>query len=130
MNLKIIKLIVINIIILNCLNLSFGSELMLPKSKPLIQKNDIQLNKINYLLPKKKPILANKDIKTHITDVYLDDVHGDTLGVEDVLPFARRHTYMHSIIGKLKAAWSMDGLIYLTYIPKFKCQGTVCFYGR
>ena len=58
MNLKIIKLILINIIIVNYFNFALGSELILPKNKPSIQKYDIELNEINYLLPKKKPILT------------------------------------------------------------------------
>ena len=64
MNLKIIKLIVINIIIVNYFNVALGSELILPKNKPTIQKYDIELNEINYLLPKKKPIFANDELKT------------------------------------------------------------------
>ena len=64
MNLKIIKLIVINIIIVNYFNLVLGSELILPKNKPIIKKYDIELNEINYLLPKKKPILSNIEPKT------------------------------------------------------------------
>ena len=64
MNLKIIKLIVINIIIVNHFNLVSGSELILPKNKPTIKKYDIELNEINYLLPKKKPILSILEPKT------------------------------------------------------------------
>jgi hypothetical protein len=68
MNLKIIKLILINIIIVNCYNLAQSSELIIPKNKPILEKYEIELNKINNLLPKKKPILAkdetkNKEIK-------------------------------------------------------------------
>ena len=63
MNLKIIKLIVINIIIVNYFNLALGSELIIPKIKPTIQKYDIELNEINYLLPKKKPNFANDELK-------------------------------------------------------------------
>ena len=61
MNLKIIKLILINIVIVNYFNFAFCSELILPKNKPSIEKNDIGLNEINYLLPKKKPILAKEE---------------------------------------------------------------------
>ena len=86
MNLKIIKLIVINIIILNCLNLSFGSELILPKSKPLIQKNDIQLNEINYLLPKKKPILVKTEPKTEKIEEEKSAIIKKTEGVIIPLP--------------------------------------------
>ena len=57
MNLKILKLLVINIIIVNYFNYALGSELIIPKNKPSINKDDIKLNKINYLLPKNKPIL-------------------------------------------------------------------------
>ncbi len=69
MNLRIIKLIVINFIIVNYFNFALCSELILPKNKPLIEKYDIELNEINYLLPKKKPILAkegyeDKDVDT------------------------------------------------------------------
>ena len=60
MNLKIIKLIVINMVIVNYFNFALASELILPKNKPIIQKYDIELNEINYLLPKKKPILAKE----------------------------------------------------------------------
>ena len=60
MNLKIIKLILINIIILNYFNLSTATELIIPKNKPLVNKSDIELNEINYLLPKKKPVLVEK----------------------------------------------------------------------
>ena len=60
MNLRIIKLILINIIILNYFNLSLGSELIIPKNKPLVNKNEIELNKFNYLLPKKKPKLVQE----------------------------------------------------------------------
>jgi len=62
MNLNIIKLILINIIVVNCFNLALGSELILPKNKPKIQEYDINLNKINFLLPKKKPILAKEEL--------------------------------------------------------------------
>ena len=55
MNFKIIKLIVINIIFVNCLNIAFSSELILPKNKPLKEKYDLELNKVNFLLPKEKP---------------------------------------------------------------------------
>ena len=60
MNLKILKLLVINIIIVNYFNYALGSELIIPKNKPSINKDDIKLNKINYLLPKNKPILQKK----------------------------------------------------------------------
>ena len=60
MNLRIIKLILINIIILNYFNLSTATELIIPKNKPLVNKSDIELNEINYLLPKKKPVLVEK----------------------------------------------------------------------
>ena len=43
MNLKIIKLILINIIIVNYFNFALSSELILPKNKPIIQKYDIEL---------------------------------------------------------------------------------------
>ena len=59
MNLKIIKLILINLIVVNYFNYVFASELILPKNKPQIEKYDIELNEINYLLPKKKPVIAN-----------------------------------------------------------------------
>ncbi len=55
MSFRIIKLILINIIFLNYFNLSLGSELIIPKIKPLVNKNQIELNKFNYLLPKNKP---------------------------------------------------------------------------
>ena len=55
MSFRIIKLILINIIFLNYFNLSLGSELIIPKNKPLVNINEIELNKFNYLLPKKKP---------------------------------------------------------------------------
>ncbi len=61
MNLKIIKLILINIIIVNYFNFTYSSELILPKNKPSLQKYDIKLNEINYLLPKKKPILVKDE---------------------------------------------------------------------
>ena len=64
MNLKIIKLIVINIIIVNYFNFALSSELILPKKKPSVQKYDIELNEINYLLPKKKPFLTKIEEKT------------------------------------------------------------------
>ena len=60
MNLKLLKLIVINIIIVNYFNYALSSELIIPKNKPSIQKYDIQLNEINYLLPKKKPLTAEE----------------------------------------------------------------------
>ena len=63
MNLKIIKLILINIIVVNCFNSLLGSELIIPKNKPEIQKNDIAFNKFNYLLPKKKPISKKEESK-------------------------------------------------------------------
>ena len=62
MILRIIKLILINIIILNYFNLSLGSELIIPKNKPLLNKSEIELNKINFLLPKKKPVLVKEQI--------------------------------------------------------------------
>ena len=59
MNLKIVKLILINLIVVNYFNYVLASELIIPKNKPKIEKYDIELNEINYLLPKKKPIIAN-----------------------------------------------------------------------
>ena len=64
MNLKLIKLIVINIVIVNYFNYAFSAELIIPKIKPSIQKYDIELNEINYLLPKNKPILTKKKSKS------------------------------------------------------------------
>ena len=58
MSFRIIKLILINIIFLNYLNLSIASELIIPKNKPLININEIEFNKFNYLLPKEKPGLV------------------------------------------------------------------------
>ena len=52
----------INIIILNYFNLSQGSELIIPKNKPLLNKYEIELNEINFLLPKKKPVLIIEQI--------------------------------------------------------------------
>ena len=74
MNLKLIKLIVINIVIVNYFNYAFSAELIIPKIKPSIQKYDIELNEINYLLPKKKPILANernedKDVEVQKSEI-------------------------------------------------------------
>ena len=63
MNLKLLKLIVINIIIVNYFNYALSSELIIPKNKPSIQKYDIQFNEINYLLPKKKPFTVSEDPK-------------------------------------------------------------------
>ena len=63
MNLKILKLIVINIVLVNYFNFALASELILPKSKPLLQKSDIELNKINYLLPKNKPNTGKEEVK-------------------------------------------------------------------
>ena len=57
MNLKIVKLLLINIILVNYFNYVLASELILPKNKPKIEKYDIELNEINYLLPKKKQLL-------------------------------------------------------------------------
>ncbi len=62
MSFRIIKLILINIIILNYFNLSQGSELIIPKNKPLLNKSEIEFNEINFLLPKKKPILSTEQI--------------------------------------------------------------------
>ena len=62
MNLRIIKILLINIIILNYFNLSIGSDLIIPKNKPLINNDEIKLNEVNYLLPKKKPILGKNQI--------------------------------------------------------------------
>ena len=59
MSFRIIKLIIISIIFLNYFNLSLGSELIIPKNKPVVNKNEIELNEFNYLLPKKKPVLVN-----------------------------------------------------------------------
>ena len=59
---RIIKLILINIIFLNYFNLSQGSELIIPKNKPLLNKSEIEFNEINFLLPKKKPILSTEQI--------------------------------------------------------------------
>ena len=63
MNLKIIKLLIINVIIVNYFNFALSSELIIPKNKPSIEKYDIQLNEINYLLPKKSLPLLNKKLK-------------------------------------------------------------------
>ena len=60
MILRILKFLIINIIIVNYFNLALGSELILPKNKPIIKKYDIELNEVNYLLPLKKPILAQE----------------------------------------------------------------------
>jgi len=60
MSFRIIKLILINIIFLNYFNLSIGSELIIPKNKPLVNINEIEFNKFNYLLPKKKPNLVKE----------------------------------------------------------------------
>ena len=72
MNLKIIKLIVINIVIVNYFNFAFCSELILPKNKPSIEKYDIELNEINYLLPKKKPNLAKDEPQLRRTKRRMD----------------------------------------------------------
>ncbi len=81
MNLKIIKLILINIIIVNYFNFTYGSELILPKNKPSFKKNDIELNEINYLLPKKKPILAKEEpeIKKNEENVKIVKKKGDII---------------------------------------------------
>ncbi len=63
MNLKLIKLIVINIIFVNLFNVAISSELILPKNKPLIQKYEAGFNEINYLFPRKKPDFANEENK-------------------------------------------------------------------
>jgi len=63
MILRILKFLIINIIIVNYFNLALGSELILPKNKPIIKKYDIELNEVNYLLPLKKPILAQEEAK-------------------------------------------------------------------
>ena len=63
MILRILKFLIINIIIVNYFNLALGSELILPKNKPIIKKYDIELNEVNYLLPLKKPILAQEEDK-------------------------------------------------------------------
>ena len=68
MNLKLLKLIVINIIIVNYFNYALSSELIIPKNKPSIQKYDIQLNEINYLLPKKKPFTVSEEPKIDIVE--------------------------------------------------------------
>ena len=62
MSFRIIKLILINIIFLNYFNLTLGSELIIPKNKPLLNKSEIELNEINFLLPKEKPILSKEQI--------------------------------------------------------------------
>ena len=64
MSFRIIKIILINIVFLNYFNLLIGAELIIPKNKPLINKYEIELNKINYLLPKKKPTFVNKEDAT------------------------------------------------------------------
>ncbi len=74
MNLRIIKLIVINFIIVNYFNFALSYDLILPKNKPVIEKYDIELNDINYLLPKKKPILTKegyeeKDIEKKTSEI-------------------------------------------------------------
>ena len=63
MILRILKFLIINIIIVNYFNLALGSELILPKNKPIIKKYDIELNEVNCLLPLKKPILAHEEAK-------------------------------------------------------------------
>ena len=63
MILRILKFLIINIIIVNYFNLALGSELILPKNKPIIKKYDIELNEVNYLLPLKKPILNQEQAK-------------------------------------------------------------------
>ena len=63
MILRILKFLIINIIIVNYFNLALGSELILPKNKPIIKKYDIELNEVNYLLPLKKPFLAKEEAK-------------------------------------------------------------------
>ena len=85
MNLKIIKLILINLIVVNYFNYVLASELILPKNKPQIEKYDIELNEINYLLPKKKPIIANIE-EPKIEEKVIDKVETKVAGVLLPLP--------------------------------------------
>ena len=62
MNLKIIKLILVNIVVVNYINFALASELIIPQIKPSFEKKDIEYNEINYLLPKMKPVLANEEL--------------------------------------------------------------------
>ena len=75
MNFKIIKLIVINIIFVNCLNIAFSSELILPKNKPLKEKYDLELNKVNFLLPKEKPTTTK--VKTEKEQTETKEKHSE-----------------------------------------------------
>ena len=87
MNTKIIKLLVINIIILNFFNFALGSDLILPKNKPNIQKYEIELNEINYLLPKEKPILTKENNKTEKTEKKEPNITKKKEGI--MLPLAK-----------------------------------------
>ena len=56
MIIKLIKLIALNIVILLIFQLSFADNLILPKKKPLISKQELNESKIkNILIPKNKP---------------------------------------------------------------------------
>ena len=85
MNLKIVKLILINLIVVNYFNYVLASELIIPKNKPQIEKYDIELNEINYLLPKKKPIIANIE-ERKIEEKVIDKVETKIAGVLLPLP--------------------------------------------
>ena len=85
MNLKIIKLILINLIVVNYFNYVLASELILPKNKPQIEKYDIELNEVNYLLPKKKPIIANLE-EQKIEEKVVDKKDAKVAGVLLPLP--------------------------------------------
>ena len=84
---KIIKLLVINIIIINFFNFAYGTDLILPKNKPKIQKYDIELNEINYLLPKEKPILTKKNTKVEKTEKEEPKISKKKDGI--ILPLAK-----------------------------------------
>ena len=86
MNLRIIKLIVINFIIVNYFNFALSSELILPKNKPVIEKYDIELNEINYLLPKKKPILANEGYEEKDVEIQKSEISKIADGIILPLP--------------------------------------------
>ena len=85
MNLKIVKLLLINIILVNYFNYVLATELILPKNKPKIEKYDIELNEINYLLLQKKPIIAIIE-DTKIEEKVIDEVETKVFGVLLPLP--------------------------------------------
>ena len=61
MKYKSIKLIVLNIVFLLIFQLSFADNLILPKKKPLISKQELNESKIkNILIPKNKPSKSKK----------------------------------------------------------------------